>query len=171
MKIYVVRHTAVAVAGLCYGQTDVPLKDTFEKEAEIVKQKLKDIPYDVVLSSPLSRSKKLAEYCGYTGIHLHDRLKEMYMGDWEMEEWNEIDIAEWEKDWINTPTPNGESFMQMYNRVVSLLDELKEKKYSSVIIFTHGGVINCFRIYFGKAELSGAFDNMPRYGEVLEFEL
>jgi len=171
MKIYIVRHTSVAVEGLCYGQTDVPLKDTFEEEAETVKQKLKDIPYDAVFSSPLSRSKKLAEYCGYTDILLYDRLKEMYMGDWEMKEWAKMDITDWEKDWINTSTPNGESFRQMYDRVASLLDELKEKEYSSVIIFAHGGVMNCFRIYFGKTELSGAFENMPEYGEILEFQL
>ncbi len=61
--------------------------------------------------------------------------------------------------------------MQLYYRVSSLLDELKTKDYSSVIIFAHGGVINCFRIYFGKSELTGAFENMPEYGEVMEFEL
>lgn len=171
MKIYIVRHTAVGVEGLCYGQTDVPLKHTFEEEAEVVKQKLKDVPYDAVFSSPLSRSKRLAEYCGYTDIRLYDRLKEMYMGDWEMKEWKKMDIAEWEKDWVNTPTPNGESFRQMYDRVASFLDELKDEDYSSVIIFAHGGVINCFRVYFGKAELSGAFDNMAGYGEIFEFDL
>ncbi len=52
MKIHIVRHTAVDVEGLCYGQTDVPLKGSFEQEAEIVKQKLKNVPYDAVLSSP-----------------------------------------------------------------------------------------------------------------------
>ncbi|MBB4035944.1 alpha-ribazole phosphatase [Dysgonomonas hofstadii] len=171
MKIHIVRHTAVDVEGLCYGQTDVPLKGSFEQEAEIVKQKLKNVPYDAVLSSPLSRAKRLAEYCGYTDIQLFDRLKEMHMGDWEMKEWSEMDVSEWEKDWVDTPTPNGESFMQLYYRVSSLLDELKTKDYSSVIIFAHGGVINCFRIYFGKSELTGAFENMPEYGEVMEFEL
>jgi len=171
MKIYIVRHTAVDVEGLCYGQTDVPLKKTFEQEAEIVKQKLKDISYDIVLSSPLSRAKKLAEYCGYSHVKLLDRLKEMYMGDWEMKEWDKIDISGWEKDWINYLTPNGESFKQLYDRVESLIDELKEKNYKSVIIFAHGGVINCFRIYFGESSLSSAFENMPGYGEILEFQL
>ena len=53
MKIYIVRHTAVGVNGVCYGQTDVPLKETFESEAEVVKQKLQDLQFDAVFSSPL----------------------------------------------------------------------------------------------------------------------
>lgn len=171
MKIYIIRHTAVGVSGICYGQTDVPLKETFEEEAAIVKQKLKDIPFDAVFSSPLSRAKKLAEYCEYTDIKLYDRLKELHFGDWEMQKWDKIDMSEWEKDWINTPAPNGESFKQMYTRVASFLDELKETDHSSVAVFAHGGVISCFRVYFGETALKGAFDNMADYGEVLTFDL
>lgn len=171
MKIYIVRHTAVGVSGICYGQTDVPLKDTFESEAEVVKQNLKDIPYDAVFSSPLSRARKLAEYCGYTNIQLYDRLKELHFGDWEMQEWDSLDMREWEKDWINTPAPNGESFRQMYERVASFLDELKESDYNSVIVFAHGGVINCFRTYFKQTDLKGAFDKLAEYGEIIQFEM
>lgn len=33
MKLYLVRHTRVDVpSGICYGQTDVPLADSFETE-------------------------------------------------------------------------------------------------------------------------------------------
>lgn len=170
MKIYVIRHTAVGVNGVCYGQTDVPLKETFEAEAEVVKSKLKNIKFDAVFSSPLSRARKLAKYCGYEEIQLCDRLKELHFGDWEMKEWDKIDMTEWEKDWINIPAPNGESFKQMYARVSSFIDELKDTTHSSIAIFAHGGVINCFRVYFGEAALSGAFDNLAEYGEILSFE-
>lgn len=171
MKIYIIRHTAVGVNGVCYGQTDVPLKETFESEAEIVKQNLKDIAFDAVFSSPLSRAKKLAEYCGYENIRLKDRLKELNFGEWEMQEWDKIDMTEWEKDWINTPAPNGESFAQMYKRIASFLDELKGQDYSTVAVFAHGGVINCFKVYFGKTDLAGAFDDLSEYGQISEFEL
>ena len=34
MVVYLIRHTSVDVPqGVCYGQTDVPLKPTFEEEA------------------------------------------------------------------------------------------------------------------------------------------
>ena len=38
MEIYLVRHTSVDIpAGYAYGQTDVPLRPSFEDEAEAVK--------------------------------------------------------------------------------------------------------------------------------------
>lgn len=54
MEIYLVRHTSVNVpAGYAYGQTDVPLHPTFEKEAEAVKR-----PYPAIHSTR----------CGVAGI-------------------------------------------------------------------------------------------------------
>lgn len=39
MKVYLVRHTSVDVApGTCYGQTDVPLRASFQEEAEACKR-------------------------------------------------------------------------------------------------------------------------------------
>ena len=39
MKVYLVRHTSVDVApGTCYGQTDVPLRASFQEEAEACKK-------------------------------------------------------------------------------------------------------------------------------------
>ena len=56
MEIYLVRHTSVNVpAGYAYGQTDVPLRPTFEKEAEAVKKTLSGHTFDKVWSSPLTR--------------------------------------------------------------------------------------------------------------------
>lgn len=172
MNIYLIRHTAVNLNGVCYGQTDVPLKDTFEAEAEIVKSNLKNIAYDAVFSSPLSRCTKLAEYCGFKDeMRLYDRLKELHFGDWEMQRWDDLEMKEWETDWINNQTPNGESFQQMYNRVSSFFDELKTENYKTILVFTHGGVINCARVYFGQTTLKNAFDQLAKYGEVIKFTL
>ena len=56
MKLYLIRHTSVAVpAGFAYGQTDIPLKETFEIEASTVKQRLEGINIERVWTSPLSR--------------------------------------------------------------------------------------------------------------------
>ena len=44
MEIYLVRHTSVDIpAGYAYGQTDVPLRPSFEDEAEAVKKNLSAI--------------------------------------------------------------------------------------------------------------------------------
>ena len=41
MDLYLIRHTSVDVpAGYSYGQTDVPLRETFEAEAATVKEEI-----------------------------------------------------------------------------------------------------------------------------------
>jgi len=172
MKIYMIRHTAVDIPqGMCYGQTDVSLKDTFEIEAGTVKGNLKEIEFEMVFSSPLSRCTKLANYCGFSDAILDNRLKELYFGDWEGQQWDEIDMDIWKTDWVNHPTPNGESFIHLYERVASFLNELKEKTYDTALIFTHGGVISCARVYFQQADISRTFELIPNYGEIVEFDL
>lgn len=54
MQITLVRHTAVAPGWkfICYGNTDVPLADTFDEEAPLVATQIDVSQYDRVLSSP-----------------------------------------------------------------------------------------------------------------------
>lgn len=172
MKIYMVRHTSVGVPkGTCYGQTNVPLAETFAEEASIVKQNLQGINFGSIYSSPLSRCRKLAEFCGYGDVaEFHDRLKEIHMGDWEMHLWDDLDMTIWEEDWVNVPPPHGESFAQMYQRVSNFLDMIKQDKEDNKLIFTHGGVISCASVYFGQADIKSTFDLMPQYGEIVVFD-
>lgn len=45
----------------------MPVRSTFEEEADKTFENLKPyMPFDMVYSSPLTRAKKLAEFCGYT---------------------------------------------------------------------------------------------------------
>lgn len=171
MKIYLIRHTSVDVPkSICYGQTDVPLKSSFTDEAGIVKEKLKDIQPTAVYSSPLTRCLRLTNFCGFSDALLDDRLKELHFGDWEEQEWDKIDMSIWKTDWINIPALNGESLLQMYERVSSFFNELKEKNQETVLIFTHGGVINCAKVYFGQTTIEKSFEQIPTYGEVVGFD-
>lgn len=106
MEIYLIRHTSVDVpAGYAYGQTDVPLKPTFEEEAEEVKKGLSDHTFDKVWTSPLTRCVRLANYCGFPEAEREDRIKEVNFGEWEMKSWNELSSdprsEAWFKDWVN----------------------------------------------------------------------
>ena len=89
MVIYLMRHTAVDVPqGVCYGQTDVPLKPTFETEATQTAANLQGLSFDKVYTSPLTRCVRLATFCGYPDAERDDRLKELNFGDWEMQYFN-----------------------------------------------------------------------------------
>ena len=79
MKLYIARHTSVDVPqGTCYGHTDVPLRNTFNEEAEAVKQKLDGLHFDKVYTSPLSRCIRLASFCGFEWRALNSYLSESY---------------------------------------------------------------------------------------------
>ena len=110
MEIYLIRHTSVDVpAGYAYGQTDVPLKPTFEEEAEEVKKGLSDHTFDKVWTSPLTRCVRLANYCGFPEAEREDRIKEVNFGEWEMKSWNELSSdprsEAWFKDWDYSGLP------------------------------------------------------------------
>lgn len=170
MDIFLIRHTSVNVSkGTCYGWSDVPLSDTFEKEAEVTKKKIEHLKFDIVFSSPLTRARKLAQYCGWPNPVVDDRLKEMYMGDWEMKLFDEIEdenLQKWYDDYMHQPTTNGESFPMLYARVASFLDELKQKHYNRVAIFAHGGVLMCAGIYGKLFNEKDCFTHLVPYGGI-----
>ena len=176
MLVYLVRHTKVDVPqGTCYGQTDVPLASTFEQEATLTKQQLDNLlPFDAVYSSPLSRARRLAAFCGYSHPILDPRLKEMSMGDWEMQRYNEIKdvrLEAWYQDYMHLPTPNGESFPVLYQRVAAFLDELKTTPHQRVLVFAHGGVLISAGLYAGLFGEADAWDHLTDFGGIESIEI
>ena len=176
MEVILVRHTSVDVPkGTCYGQSDVPVAATFEQEAEVTKQNLAQyLPFDAVFASPLTRARRLAAYCGYPQPRLDNRLKEMYMGKWEMQSYEEITDSykeEWYNDYMHLPTPGGEGFPQVYQRVAAFLDELRQKNYQRVAVFAHGGVLICAGIYGGLFSEADAWDHLVPYGGMEKIEI
>ncbi|MCD8318661.1 MAG: alpha-ribazole phosphatase [Paraprevotella sp.] len=171
MEIYLARHTSVDVPkGTCYGFTDVPLKPTFKREASATRLRLNGLTFDRVYTSPLSRAAKLAAYCGHPDAERDDRLKEMDMGEWEMQRFDDITderLQQWYNDYLNQPAAGGESFRDLYARVASFLDDLRRKDYRRVGIFAHGGVLICARIYAGLVPLEEGFKNLTPYGGVV----
>ncbi|MEG1748257.1 MAG: alpha-ribazole phosphatase [Tannerellaceae bacterium] len=176
MEIYLIRHTSVDVpAGYAYGQTDVALRPSFEEEAAVVKANLQGITFDQVYCSPLSRCTRLAAYCNYPDAIREERIKELNFGEWEMKSWDELSAdprsAAWFADWINAPTPQGESFLLMYQRISSFLHDLQTSGLARVCLFAHGGVLTCARVFSGAYPLSDAFKNIPSYGEIIRITL
>lgn len=175
MKVTLIRHTSVDVPqGTCYGQTDVPLRDTFEEEAAQTLLQLTGKTFDHVYTSPLSRCIRLANYCGHPEAQRDARLMEINFGAWEMRKFDEIDdprLQEWFDDYLHVSATEGESFMQQYQRVSQFLDELKQQSHRHVALFVHGGVILCAQIYAGVLRPDEAFGSLTPYGGVVEIEI
>lgn len=176
MEVILIRHTAVDVPpGICYGQSDVPLKDSFETDAAATLAKLEAYgPVDHAYTSPLSRCTRLAAFCGYPDAERDPRILEIDFGEWEMQPFGDISdpqLQEWYADHINTPVTGGESFMQQYRRVSAFLDELRTKPWSRVVIFAHGGVLVSALVYAGLVSPADGFSALPPYGGVISINL
>ncbi|MBA0884278.1 alpha-ribazole phosphatase [Flavobacterium undicola] len=173
MEVYLVRHTeTVCEKGICYGQTDVTLKEPYLEQFESIKSQ---IPTEaVVFSSPLSRCTLLANYLS-SSISTDPRLMEMNFGDWEMKNWDaipEADSIPWMTDFVNVAVPNGESFVALHHRVTDFLETLlSENNSKKIVIVTHAGVIRSILCTNSNLPLKDAFTNKVDFGAVLKIEL
>ncbi|MBP6739816.1 MAG: alpha-ribazole phosphatase [Leptospiraceae bacterium] len=174
MEIYLVRHTKVSVKeNTCYGNSDVGLADSFIREAEVVKSKIPNLEYLVCYSSPLTRCKLLSEKLNCKEINFEPRLKELNFGDWELNTWDRIGkqaFDAWHLDFVNNPTPNGESYFELYTRAVSFWQEIANKK-ESLILITHGGVIRALLAHILGFPLENSFRIKVDYGSVTKIVL
>lgn len=176
MKLTLVRHTSVDVApGICYGRSDVGVAATFAQEAAAVKMQLEQkVPvlgsFDAVFTSPSSRCRLLADFCGYPDATPDPRLMEMDFGNWEMMHYDDIcgeDADRYYADYLNTAPPGGESFADQRRRLAMFLASLPPHA-DNVLAFTHGGIIMNAMILSGKASPESVFSLQPRYGEITE---
>ena len=175
MDLTLIRHTRVAVPpGTCYGWTDVPVADTFLQEAEAVRQRLQGMSFDAVFTSPLTRARKLATFCGFPDAIDDPRLREMNMGEWEMQRYDDITdphLQRWYDDYLHLPTTGGESFPMLYERVSAFLDEIRTRPYHHVAIFAHAGVLACAGIWAGLWKAEDAFSHQVEYGRELKLKI
>ena len=176
MEVILIRHTTPDVpAGTCYGQSDVPLKASFEAEATVTKAALEACgPMDHAYTSPLSRCTRLAAFCGYADAERDPRLMEINFGEWEMKRFDDITdphLQEWYADHIHTPVTGGESFMQQYDRVSRFLDELLHQPWRRVVIFAHGGVLVAAQVYTGQVTPADAFAALSPFGGLVKIQL
>ena len=176
MEIILVRHTSVALdKGTCYGWTDVELSDTFEQEAHLTRKALSEhAPFDAAYSSPLSRATRLAAFCGYENAIIDPQLREMNMGDCEMQRYDEIvdeNLQRWYADYMNVRTTNGEGFPDLYARVSNFLNQLKTQPHRRVVVFAHGGVLICAGIFSGIFKREDAFKNLTPFGGLLKITI
>jgi len=175
MKVTMIRHTSVAVPkGTCYGWSDIDVADTFEQEAEATRQRIAHCHFDQAFTSPLRRARLLAAWCGHADATPDDRLKEMNMGEWEMQRWDDIRdeaLQRWYDDYMHLPATGGESFPMLYARVADFLDELRRQPWHHVAVFAHGGVAVAAGIHAGLWSADNAFAHQPPYGGVVELVL
>lgn len=172
--IYLIRHTTPLIEkGMCYGQTDIAVTDTFHEEAEAIKPLIPGA-IELVYSSPLLRCTLLAEHLfpNHT-ITLEKNLMEIHCGEWEMQHWDSIPgevIDPWMKDFVNMPFPGGENYIQLHQRVTSCFEKIASLQ-KPVAIVAHGGVLRSILSHITDTPLKESFGAFGlSYGCVVKLE-
>lgn len=174
MEVYLIRHTTPEIEqGICYGQTDIPLAESFPDEAN------KLLPFlptnvDAVFSSSSRRCIKLARLIKSNQLIIDNRLLEMNFGDWEMKKWDEINqvaLNKWMQDFVNVRVPQGESFIDLYKRVCDFMENLKKTDYQKIAIVTHAGVIRSFVSKILDSSLEKAFEIKVNYCSITKINI
>lgn len=169
-NIYLVRHTSIAIkSGICYGQLDVEVGASFVEEASRIREKLANLSFARIFSSPLRRCVLLATALGKEAI-LDPRLMEMHFGIWEGQAWESVFATDtgkkWFENYLETPCPQGESFNGLSARVSQFTQEKLGSGGPSLII-THGGVIRAMLVILQLADAQKVFDISIPYGQII----
>jgi alpha-ribazole phosphatase len=174
MELFVIRHTSVSgTSGLCYGQSEVPLADSFDAETAILLQAFSE-PADVIFTSPLERCRRLAERLPAAKRISDDRLKEVFFGEWEGRQWDELpeaDVRAWADDFVYARPPGGESLISLAARAADFLEELRGQPYKRVAVVTHAGFVRCVWAHLLGIPLSHIFRLDIPYGHGHRFGL
>lgn len=148
--IYIVRHgeTDWNLIKREQGRIDIELNETGINQALILKEKLKDIKFDKVFSSPLKRAYKTATILTNNNIIKDDRLMERSGGELEgkysYEIPNDIDFND-----PNEKRFNIESIIDFRKRIKDFFDDiLNNYPNKNILVVTHAGVGIYARCYF-----------------------
>ena len=170
MEVYLVRHTTPDVQkGICYGQSELELMPSFELELNNIMTKLPQ-RIDRVYSSPWSRCFRLAKQITTQSLVYDYRLSELNFGKWEMRPWNEVP-REWYDDFVATPCENGESYLDLNNRVQEFWSEIIQKKSNVIVIVTHASVIRAIVSHVLDLKLINSFNFDVSYGSVTKVSI
>ncbi len=152
MTLFLVRHAKAKTGpGKRYiGHTDLPLSQKGRIQARNLAAYFKHIPLSSIVSSDLDRARTtagiVAEFHAVP-VETRKNLKEIHLGEWENIPFEEIKHRypdQFQARGQNMDTfrpPDGESFQDLYNRVIPEFERLVHTLPQNILIVAHAGVI------------------------------
>ncbi len=152
-KFILVRHgqTEWNIEGRFQGQSDVALSEEGIRQAGELALHFPADAVDAVYSSDLIRARRTAEAIAERfnlQVQTRKDLRELNFGDWEGLTYDEI-VRGWPdalENFLQHPdileVPHGETFPQVQERVMSVINEiLSEQEGRTVVLTAHGGIL------------------------------
>ena len=132
MKVYLIRHgeTDWNKEGKLQGRVDIPLNAEGRHVAELTREALQEVPFDVAFTSPLKRAYETAEIIlRGRGVPIikDDRIIEVGFGTYEgkkRKDWDENIKNFFLKSEAYVPLGDGETFEDVLEREGAFLKEL-----------------------------------------------
>jgi broad specificity phosphatase PhoE len=138
-ELWTIRHgkTEWSVAGRHTSTTDLPLLPEGEAVARALRERLADVEFAQVLTSPRLRARRTAELAGFGAARTDDDLTEWDYGDYEGITTDEIRVHDpgW-TIWTH-PTPGGESAAQVERRLDRVIARVRATE-GRTLVFGHG---------------------------------
>ena len=160
-RLHVIRHAPVAIEGLCYGRTDVPVS----LEPQEAFASIADLPnFEVLWTSPASRCRQLAELIAErngASLCVDQRICEMDFGDWDGIPWADISAEElnhWMLHWKTHGPPGGETLREHEARVRDWEASLDSAQ--SHLLVSHAGVVRALWVIREALTWEAAFQRI-----------
>lgn len=182
-NLYIVRHgeTELNRNKVYQGWIDSKLTEEGKKQCGELRNKLKGIAFDVVITSPLRRAVDSAEIIigsESKELILCDGFKELNFGQWDAMNYKDIEKAYpeewklWSEDWVNYTIPGGENFNMFYERVrISLFEILHKYRDKTVLLVAHEGTLKIITILLLKLNLEHYWNFKFHFGSYGWFEI
>jgi alpha-ribazole phosphatase len=170
-ELILIRHTRVAVTGVCYGRSQVALADSFVDEVNHIKAQLVAVNVSAYYTSPAQRCLSFAVQIA-SKFTVDERLSELDFGAWEGLSWDDIDqqaIDLWAQDYVNCAPPFGESYAQLAQRVAAFIRHIPP--LTCIVVITHAGVIRAVNALLNNIPLVDSFIFQPECGELYRYSL
>lgn len=164
IKLYLVRHgeTDGNSQQWFQGASDVPLNATGIEQARCLSRFMKDIHFDAIYTSTLSRAYTTAQIIAephQLPVQQYPELREISFGVWERHTYDEItkqwpgEIEAFYASEGKMRARGGESFLEVRDRITAKTKELLSHHADgdSIMIVSHGAAIRC--LLFGLLEL------------------
>ena len=136
-ELWLVRHGATewSVAGKHTSTTDLPLLPEGEEVARGLADRLADVEFAQVLTSPRTRARRTAELAGFPDADVDDDLVEWAYGDYEGVTTVEIreDVPGW-TIWTH-PVPSGETADEVSARLDRVV--ARARGHDRTLVFAH----------------------------------